>query len=197
MDKAEGGSSMDGRACGARKRRGPGACGRPAGAGTDHLGWGRCSWHGGAAPSGRTAAARQKVDAEVLTLLNREGLSPVDDPLRQLQLVAAEALALKNLLADRVEELSSWSYDDLSGHEEIRAVLHAYERALDRCDRILTGMVKLDLDIRLVRLSEAQAGLLMQVVEAVLDSRELHLDATTRSTGRRILVRELEGITSR
>ena len=187
---------MDTRACGARKRRGPGACGRPAGAGTDHLGWGRCSWHGGAAPSGRTAAARQKVDAEVLTLLNREGLSPVDDPLRQLQLVAAEALALKNLFADRVEALSDLTYSDQGDHEDVRAVLHAYERALDRCDRVLTGMVKLDLDTRLVRLSEAQAVLLMQVVEAVLDSRELALDATARSTGRAILARELQSVTS-
>ena len=49
-------------------------------------------------------------------------------------------------------------------------------------------MVKLDLNaIRLVRLSEAQAVLLMQAVEAVLDSRELALDAAARSTGRAIL----------
>ena len=112
--------------------------------------------------------------------------------MRQLQLVAAEALALKNLFADRVEALSDLTYSDQGDHEDVRAVLHAYERALDRCDRVLTGMVKLDLDIRLVRLSEAQAVLLMQAVEAVLDSRELALDAAARSTGRAILAHELQ-----
>lgn len=33
--------------CGAKKRQGPGACGRPAGWGTNHVGTGRCKLHGG------------------------------------------------------------------------------------------------------------------------------------------------------
>lgn len=43
--------------CGAKKRGG-GKCGQAAGLGTDHLGSGRCKWHGGASPSGRKAAAK-------------------------------------------------------------------------------------------------------------------------------------------
>lgn len=36
--------------CGAKRRHGAGTCQRPAGAGTDHKGEGRCSWHGGCSP---------------------------------------------------------------------------------------------------------------------------------------------------
>src|SRR3954447_6299267 len=44
--------------CGAKKRGG-GKCGQAAGLGTDHLGHGRCKWHGGASPNGRKAATRE------------------------------------------------------------------------------------------------------------------------------------------
>lgn len=36
--------------CGAKKRQGDGACQRPAGWGTDHVGDGRCKLHGGSTP---------------------------------------------------------------------------------------------------------------------------------------------------
>jgi hypothetical protein len=44
--------------CGAKNRAG-GACGRPAGWGTQHLGIGRCKHHGGSTPSHQIAAAPQ------------------------------------------------------------------------------------------------------------------------------------------
>jgi hypothetical protein len=52
-------------------------------------------------------------------------------------------------------------------------------------------MARIDLDARLVKLSEAQAALLKRVVEAVLDSREMGLSKVARSLGRTILAREL------
>jgi hypothetical protein len=45
--------------CGAKTRSG-GKCGQAAGLGTDHLGHGKCKWHGGASPSGRKAAGRER-----------------------------------------------------------------------------------------------------------------------------------------
>lgn len=45
--------------CGAKTRSG-GRCGQAAGLGTDHLGVGRCKWHGGASPAGRKAATRER-----------------------------------------------------------------------------------------------------------------------------------------
>ncbi len=47
--------------CNARRRQGPpgGLCREPAGKGTGHLGTGRCRRHGGNAPTGQIAAARE------------------------------------------------------------------------------------------------------------------------------------------
>lgn len=50
----------------------------------------------------------------------------------ELQFLAAEVLRFKNLLADKVEELRSWTHNDDSDHEDISAILSAYERALER-----------------------------------------------------------------
>lgn len=45
--------------CGARNRKG-GRCGKPKGWGTDHVGSGRCKFHGGSSPSGRRFANRER-----------------------------------------------------------------------------------------------------------------------------------------
>ena len=119
-------------------------------------------------------------------MLERENLVPIDNPLQQLQLLGAEVLRYKDFLAEKAEELRSITYEDLSGHEDIRATLSAYERSLDRVQRVMSDMVRLGLDERLVRLSEAEAALLIEIVVAVLDSRELALSKEARMTGRSI-----------
>ena len=103
-------------------------------------------------------------------MLERENLVPVDNPLQQLQLLAAEMIRYKDLLADKVEMLRSLTYEDMSGHEDIRAILSAYERAQERAQRAMVDMVRLGIEERLVRLSEAQAELIKGVIMAVLDS---------------------------
>jgi hypothetical protein len=58
--------------CGGKTRAG-GKCERPAGWGTDHVGWGHCKLHGGCAPSGRKSAKRlMAVDAVTTYGLPRE-----------------------------------------------------------------------------------------------------------------------------
>jgi hypothetical protein len=52
--------------------------------------------------------------------------------------------------------------------EDVRAVVSAYERALDRCERTLTGVRRLDLDSRRVRIAQRQAEIMVQAVEAAL-----------------------------
>jgi hypothetical protein len=182
--------------CGARKRQGEGTCRRPAGWGTDHVGVGRCKLHGGSTRNQRTKARNDIIDAEVRAILQRETLTPIRDPLSQLQMLAAEVLAVKDVFAAKVESLTQWEYRNGEDTEELRAVIQGYERGLDRANRLLVGMARLDLDARLVKLTEAQAGLLKRVVEAVLDSSELGLSKDARSLGRTILARELTVVSS-
>lgn len=184
--------------CGAKKRQYPFTpCEQPAGWGTDHPGIGVCRFHGGAMQSHNVHADAIRanwVQDEARVLLHRENLVPVDDPLRELQMLAAEVTRIKTILADKVEELSGWSYSDLTQTEQVRAVVMAYERALDRCNTVLSGMVRLGIEERLARVSQAQAAILIRVVEAVLESREMALPQDKRQLGRAIVAREVEAV---
>lgn len=181
--------------CNARKRGSSGYCGQAAGWGTDHAGIGHCKLHGGSSPGQRTKADNDRLDQTVRTMLERENLVPLDNPIAQLQMLAAEVVAFKNILGSKVEELRGWSYDDISDKEDLRAIILAYERALDRTQKTLVEMARLNIEERLARLNEAQANLLKQVVEAVLDSKELGLNKVARQTGRTILARQLTLVT--
>lgn len=129
-------------------------------------------------------------------MLNRENLVPVEDPVHQLQMLAAEVVAWKDILGTKVEELGAWSHDDVNEHEDVRAIILVFERALDRCNTVLCGLARLGIEERLVRLSEAQAELIKGVIMAVLDSREMGLSRELRQTGRTILARELAAVSS-
>ena len=183
--------------CGAKRRQGEGTCRKPAGAGTDHPGVGRCRLHAGRTPSHRRAGQDRLIEKGARTMLERENLVPVDNPLQQLQLLAAEIVACKDVLADKVEKLA---FVDQRGQSGARGpqggLLSAYERALDRSTAVMVDMARLGIDERLVRLSEAQAELMKRVIVAVLDSREMGLSRELRQTGRTILARELAAVTN-
>jgi hypothetical protein len=105
-------------------------------------------------------------------------------------------VAWKDILGAKVEHVRAFSYDDINEHEDIRAIILAFERALDRCNAVLSGLVRLRTDERLVRVSEAHAELIKGVIMAVLDSREMGLSREQRQTGRTILARELSAVTN-
>jgi hypothetical protein len=53
------------RRCGHARGENGAPCRKQAGAGTDHVGWGHCKYHGGASPNGRAYAARLRAEALV------------------------------------------------------------------------------------------------------------------------------------
>src|SRR4051812_36033408 len=63
--------------CAAKTRRGT-PCKRPAGSGTDHVGYGRCRHHGGSTRTHRKSAARQEALAEVQRLDELATVNPLD-----------------------------------------------------------------------------------------------------------------------
>lgn len=70
---------MQGDKCGAKTRPGT-PCARPAGWGTDHNGWGRCSYHGGKTESGTKAAEKQEQSHIAEQAITRYGLPRTVDP---------------------------------------------------------------------------------------------------------------------
>ena len=67
------------------------------------------------------------------------------DPLTALRQLAGEALALKDLLAERVSELQSWRYESVLGAEQLRSELVLLERSLDRAQKFALDLARLDL----------------------------------------------------
>lgn len=155
--------------CKARKRNGD-PCGRYA-----VVGGTVCPSHGGNAPQVR-AKAKQRVAEEKAAKAAEKYVAkatPLNDPLTALLKVAGEVSALKDFLADRVAELdpARWSSSGPQG-EQIRAIVAAYERALDRTARVLVDINRLGLEDRLLKLQERindqHAALFNEVFLAVL-----------------------------
>lgn len=163
--------------CGARKRQGEGTCGQAAGWGTDHPGDGPCKLHGGATRNHRDAAAVRQVEAGARRALAGLGVSePVANPLLELQRLAGEVGAFKDALRGMVERLNSVRYDGPLG-EQIRGEITLYERALDRCARVLRDITALKIDERIVqiqsRVSEQQGLLIAGAIRAILEDLAL------------------------
>jgi hypothetical protein len=126
-----------------------------------------CDRHGGRAPQVKRAAARRvAVEKARKLILTPE---PVDDPIEKLLELAADAVALKDALKSHVEELERVGTNpgDRWG-EQVRPELDAYLRSLRECERVLASIARLDLQERMVRLDEARAELVVQVIERVL-----------------------------
>ncbi|HVC08239.1 MAG TPA: HGGxSTG domain-containing protein [Solirubrobacterales bacterium] len=144
--------------CGAKTRAG-GKCGRQP-----MSGYHRCDMHGGKLPQVRRMLARQEVEAKAMRVIEREGIAPVGDPVELLRALAAEAIGLKNFFAARMAALEDIRYATPGAGEQLRAEVSAYERGLDRAERFLADLARLGLDERRVRVTEAQATMLLGVI---------------------------------
>lgn len=150
--------------CGAKLRRREGTCKRDAGAGTDHRGFGNCSWHGGTSPTGRMSALAEQAER----LLYRQDAKPCANPLEALQRLAGRALALEETIGHLVNDLSAIRYEDAKGAEQLRSEVAVLERAMDRAGRILVDIAKLNIDERLAAITSRQADAVIAALEAGL-----------------------------
>lgn len=145
------GASGHGARCGARTRRGD-QCRLPPGWGTSHPGAGNCTYHTGSTPNGKAHAARvlaERAETEARGELERLGYAgQVDNPLRRLAELAAEADELRRLLARRCDELA-----ELDG--EPGPWFAAYSSALDRTAGLCVALSRLDIDHRVYELELA------------------------------------------
>src|SRR3954452_7900559 len=85
--------------CGAKTRSG-GVCKRPAGSGTDHVGFGTCRHHAGSTPSGRQAAARQQALAELRSVDEVDEVDPVEALQVAVNLAHARLVRLRSKAGD-------------------------------------------------------------------------------------------------
>lgn len=141
-----------------------------------------CQAHGGNAPQVIAAAKGRILDSEARRLLNLEGFEPIHDPYTALAELAGETVKLKDILLAKVEELTNLKttlFTEKGATEQIDVVFSAYERALDRCEKILSGMARLDLEDRIARL---HTRINTDAVNKILVAMDEALDAA-RITG--------------
>lgn len=130
-----------------------------------------CSSHGAAAKQVKGKAYRRIAESRAAVVLSRQGYEPLTNPLVALGELAAEVVATREMFRDKFALLNAADmlrYLDKKGAEQLRSEVALYERAVDRCSRLLTDMARIDLEGRLVRLTERQANLVAQVLRAAL-----------------------------
>jgi hypothetical protein len=151
--------------CGATNRQGR-PCGNVAGFGTDHVGFGRCKFHGGSSPDGRTFAAKQAAAAEAARL----GAAVDTDPAEALSLCVSLVSGEVAWLRQRVEAI-----EDGNGFErgELHPAVRALDGAIDRLSRISKLAVDAGVEERRLELDELVVARLAEAVRAALAEVEL------------------------
>lgn len=128
-----------------------------------------CRLHGGASLRARRVAADYKTEQASRKALGKLSITPVANPLLELQKLAGEAVAWKSVIADKVAELDRLRYST-DGGEAIRGEVLLFERAMDRCSTVLGMIARLNIDERLAAISEAQHRMIVTAIDAGLTS---------------------------
>lgn len=136
--------------------------------------------HGGKSPQVIVAAERRVEVARVervaqQVLQDRGGAQPMTLPraYRALLALAGEVDEWRQILRDHVAELQGIRYTSGLGTEQLRAEVQVYERALDRCAKVLAIITTIDPDARLRRLDEEQGQLVVKALNRIFDGLQL------------------------
>jgi hypothetical protein len=143
-----------------------------------------CNKHGGRAPRVKAAAAARVVEQDIAKTLGRFAVVPVHDPLTALAELAGEITAWKELAAERVAALKDLAQRNFqSGSDEVRAEIQVYERALDRCVHVLATIARLNIDERLVKISEQQAAIVKTALLGAMEDTGLPREQQREAAG--------------
>lgn len=150
-----------------------------------------CKFHGGAAPQSKAAAVRRRVEVEARQVLAELGVPAVGDPLEALLQLAGQVLAWQAATAALVNQLEDIRYQAGSG-EQLRAEVQLYERSMDRAIQVLSAIARLNIDERLVAVTERQADAVIGAINAAL--AEVGVSGERAETARRAAARHLRSV---
>lgn len=129
-----------------------------------------CYHHGGNSRQAKAKAQLVLFEQRARNLLVQvDDRRPIDNPFEELLGLAAEVVAFKDAVAVCVGDLHERILGmNADGFYELRPEVTAYERALDRSERILSRIVQLGIEDRMVRIGERQAEALARMLDGVL-----------------------------
>jgi hypothetical protein len=119
------------------------------------------------------------------------GFEPVSDPLSQLQAVAGELVAVKDMLRGEVERVEQLRYEGRSG-EQLRGELVAYQASLRDTVNALAIIARLGIDERLAQISEKQAGVVLAAIDAML--AHLGISGQEAADAKKVAARHLRAL---
>jgi hypothetical protein len=137
----------------------------------------RCPKHGGAIGSpGYLAARRREVEAKASSALVQSGYAPVSAPVNELLDIAGQIVGVKDFLADQVAQLGDLTSIDRAGTENVRAIMSAFERALDRAASVLVSVNKLGLEERRIQIEADKVLIVAEALKRAVWSDTADLD---------------------
>lgn len=169
--------------CGGHKKlaRGGGPCDLAAGARTDHLGHGRCSYHGGNAPSGKLHAQREAASAAVATYGLPRTIDPTDALLEEIHRTAGHVDYIAAQIRDLDPDGLVWGLTesaDVQASEfpgtntkhaaAINVWLELYHRERRHLVDVCKAAIVAGIEERRVNLAERQGELAGQALRAIL-----------------------------
>lgn len=126
----------------------------------------------------RTAAVNEQANRE----LARLDAPPVNDPLTALAGIAGQVVSWKDQLGAKVNELTYLRFTDDKGAEQLRSEVALFERALDRCEKFLTSMARLNIDQRLAAIEQQKVDMVTAALSAALSELGLTEDQQREAT---------------
>ena len=128
-----------------------------------------CSMHGGMNPAARRNAMERLAAERAAAFLSQQAYEPMEDPILHMQMLASEAWAAKEFFKTQIEELR---YKGQTG-EQLRSEVALWERAIDRCDKIISNNIRLGIAERMLRLREEQAVQIIGLIQRVMDQLDI------------------------
>lgn len=189
--------------CDSPKKNGE-RCRHQAGYGTDHLGYGRCKFHGGNSPTHKAKAAREMVQDRMVAFGTPIDVEPGEALLGEVRRSAGIVRWLEQVIA----EFSQVPIETL--REDARSILQTmgdqgreigvwvklYQDERKMLREAANLALRSNIAERQVQLAEEQGRLLAHVIQAVLGDPELGLSAQQRQASRAVAQRHLLAISS-
>ena len=167
--------------CGANKTAG-GTCQQPAGHGTQHVGEGRCKFHGGCTPSHNKAAAREIVRRGTLWYGDSVDVSPDEALLQEVHRTAGHVFYLERRIADLNVEADAADEDEakLLSHE-LGRLQSLYPAERKHLLQVCQVALHAGIEERRVKLAEQMGEQIARLLDGVLGELELNEDQLAKA----------------